>query len=277
MKTNLEFVTYLKSLLDKNTVYMWGGYGTLVTSSFIKSKAKQYPSHYPSSKVNYLKSLVGKNYYSYDCAGMIKSYWMSDYGTKAVKYNRKYDKDAYGITIGMAKEKGNISTLPNIPGVLLYMKGHCGVYLGNNKVIECTSNEKISKKKGGGVCISNLNQRKWTTWVKTRWLSYNDSVNDNYLIYVVKKGDTLSEIAQKYHVKVKTLVQLNNIKNPNLIYVGEEIKIPKSSIIKYTIKKGDTLYSIAKKYNTTWQNIYNKNKSIIKNPNKIYPGQVIVI
>jgi len=257
---------------------MWGGYGTLVTKSFISSKAKQYPSHYPKAKVAYLNTLVGKDYYNYDCAGMIKSYWMSDYGTKPVKYMRKYDKDAYGITIGMASEQGNIENLPEIPGILLYMKGHCGVYIGNNEVIECTSNEKISGKKYGGICKSKLSARKWTTWTKTRWLDYGKEVSDDYIIYVVKKGDTLSTIAKKYNTTIKTLANLNNIKNVNLIYVGEKIKIPKSSnVIKYTVKKGDTSSSIAKKYNTTWQKIYKKNKDIIKDPNKIYPGQVITI
>ena len=280
IKTNLDFVNYLYEVLKKNTVYMWGGYGKLVTNNLINQKKNQYPSHYPSNKVKYLKSLVGKKYYSYDCAGLIKSYWMSDYGTKEVTYIKKYDKDAYGITIGMAKEKGNIDTLPEIPGILLYMKGHCGVYVGNNKVIECTSNAKISGKKYGCVCISNLKDRPWTTWTKTRWLDYvNDDNNENedYDYYIVKKGDTLSAIAKKYHTTVKNLANLNNIKNVNLIYVGEKLLIPKSTNIKYTIKKGDTLSSIAKKYHTTWQNIYNKNKDIIKNPNKIYPGQIITI
>ena len=63
-----------------NTVYMWGEFGRLVTNNTIDGKKKQYPSHYDDTKVKYLKSLVGKNYYAYDCAGLIKSYFMSDYG-----------------------------------------------------------------------------------------------------------------------------------------------------------------------------------------------------
>ena len=89
IKTNTEFVNYLYEVLKKKTVYMWGGYGKLVTTTLINQKKKQYPDHYPSKKVEYLKSLVGKNYYSYDCAGLIKSYWMSDYGTKSVVYMKK--------------------------------------------------------------------------------------------------------------------------------------------------------------------------------------------
>lgn len=151
---------------------MWGEFGRLVTNNTIDGKKRQYPSHYDDTKVKYLKSLVGKDYYAYDCAGLIKSYFMSDYGNKKVSYIAGYDKDAYGITVGNASEKGDISTLPEEEGVLLYMKGHCGVYIGEGKVIECTSNQKISGIKYGKVCISNLSARPWKTWTKSKWLSY---------------------------------------------------------------------------------------------------------
>lgn len=48
---------------------------------------------------------------------------------------------------------------------------------------------------------------------------------NNSKIYVVKYGDTLSGIAKRYKTTVNNLVRLNNIKNPNLIYVGERLKI----------------------------------------------------
>lgn len=43
--------------------------------------------------------------------------------------------------------------------------------------------------------------------------------------YTVKKGDTLSEIAQKYDTTVNELVKKNNIKDKNKIYVGQKIKL----------------------------------------------------
>ena len=47
---------------------------------------------------------------------------------------------------------------------------------------------------------------------------------------------------------------------------------------KYTVVAGDTLSSIARKYGTTWQEIYEKNKSVIgSNPDLIKPGQVLTI
>lgn len=106
--------------------------------------------------------------------------------------------------------------------------------------------------------------------------------NNNEINYVVKKGDTLSSIASKYNTTYQVLAKNNNIKDPNKIYIGQIIKIngvennisPKT----YVVKKGDTLSSIASKYNIKWQDLYNKNKSIIgSNPNKIYPGQILNI
>ena len=54
----------------------------------------------------------------------------------------------------------------------------------------------------------------------------NEIINANKkIIYTVKNGDTLSEIASKYNTTVQTLVSKNNISNPNKIYVGQKIEI----------------------------------------------------
>lgn len=52
--------------------------------------------------------------------------------------------------------------------------------------------------------------------------SQKDVLNNSY---VVKRGDTLSEIALRFGTTVNNLVRINNIPNPNLIYVGQIIKI----------------------------------------------------
>ncbi|SJZ37632.1 glycoside hydrolase family 25 protein [Garciella nitratireducens] len=103
------------------------------------------------------------------------------------------------------------------------------------------------------------------------------SVADRATTYTVKKGDTLSEIASTYNTTVNKLVDLNNIKNPNLIYPGQKIKVnrPATQVITYTVKKGDTLSEIAKKYNTTVSKLVKDNN--IKDKNKIYPGNKIKI
>ncbi len=96
--------------------------------------------------------------------------------------------------------------------------------------------------------------------------------------YVVQAGDTLSAIAQKYGTTYQELARINNISNPNLIYVGQVIKITGKNKITdkvYTVQSGDTLSKIAKMYNTTVGDLVAKNN--ISNPNLIYVGQKIKI
>lgn len=53
-----------------------------------------------------------------------------------------------------------------------------------------------------------------------------DDVGDmNHTIYTVKRGDTLSELALKYGTTVQEIVRLNNIENPNLIFVGQRLRL----------------------------------------------------
>ncbi|MBU5317605.1 LysM peptidoglycan-binding domain-containing protein [Clostridium bornimense] len=95
--------------------------------------------------------------------------------------------------------------------------------------------------------------------------------------YIVKSGDTLSDIAAAYSTTYQHLAQINGISNPNLIYPGQVIKINGSSTntTTYTVKSGDTLSGIAAMYGTTYQHLANING--ISNPNLIYVGQVIKI
>ena len=105
--------------------------------------------------------------------------------------------------------------------------------------------------------------------IKNNWEKYAEAVvkaiaeytGYNYYpekkgIYVVKKGDTLYSIANKYNVTLNDLKRINNL-NSNTINVGQILTIPNlnDNIDEnnnfYTVKKGDTLYSIAKLYNTT--------------------------
>lgn len=102
--------------------------------------------------------------------------------------------------------------------------------------------------------------------------------------YTVRSGDTLSGIAARYHTTWKTLQRLNGISNPNLIYVGQKLRIsstpgktvPVTKVsTTYTVRSGDTLSGIASRYHTTWKKLQTLNN--IKNPNLIYVGQKLRI
>ena len=101
------------------------------------------------------------------------------------------------------------------------------------------------------------------------------------IVYTVKLGDTLSGIASQYGTTYQALAEYNGIENPNLIYIGQKIKIPGGSgaAVKtetvYTVKHGDTLSGIAAKYGTTYQKLAAYNG--ITNPNLIFAGQKIRI
>lgn len=46
------------------------------------------------------------------------------------------------------------------------------------------------------------------------------------MTYIVKSGDTLSGIAQRFETTVEALVASNGIKNKNLIYTGQVLNVP---------------------------------------------------
>lgn len=111
-----------------------------------------------------------------------------------------------------------------------------------------------------------------------------DPMNTNIINYIVKVGDTLSQIALRYGTTVTEIARLNNIKNVNLIYPGQVLEVITNSNnsqenqanrIIYTIRYGDTLSGIAKRYGASIQNLVNWNN--IKNPNLIYAGNTLVV
>lgn len=108
--------------------------------------------------------------------------------------------------------------------------------------------------------------------------------------YTVKSGDTLSAIASRYGMTVNALVMLNGIKNANLIYPGQVLRVADSGAGStvtnkattpitstgtqaYTVRYGDTLSGIASRYGTSVSALASLNG--ISNPNWIYPGQVL--
>ena len=115
------------------------------------------------------------------------------------------------------------------------------------------------------------------------------STSQNFVIYKVKKGETLSEIAGSYSVGLSKIRSINNLYGKRFIYPGQKLKIPvsKKHISNYSstpsgktkiihvVKKGETLSEIADAYRVglskvrAWNNLYRKRF--------IYPGQKIVI
>lgn len=125
-----------------------------------------------------------------------------------------------------------------------------------------------------------------------------------YFLHKIKKGETVSAIADKYGVSPFSIVEANDLSKRYKIYAGDYLKIPNYSIEKktevkdsvelankdiipnvhtleqaedtfYTVKKGDTLWDIAKKFKTTPQKIAEANG--LNRKNYLETGQRLVI
>lgn len=91
--------------------------------------------------------------------------------------------------------------------------------------------------------------------------------------YTVRSGDSLSAIATKFGTTVSALQSANNIRNANLIYPGQvlRVNVQATSQRTYTVRSGDNLSVIASRLGTTVGHLQSTNG--IRNVNLIYPGQ----
>lgn len=158
MKTNNGLVEYAKAQLG--LPYWYGTFGNTATADLYAYKRNQYPQYYKSW--NDFPKQYGKRVH--DCVGLIKGYLWSDTSTAKPAYNSKQDVSANGM-LSVCTEKSGIFSMPDMPGVLVFMKGHVGVYIGNGEVIEARGHEY-------GVVKTKLKSRPWVNWGKCPWIAY---------------------------------------------------------------------------------------------------------
>ena len=111
--------------------------------------------------------------------------------------------------------------------------------------------------------------------------SSSSNVPGDYLVYTVKAGDSLWNIANQYGISVNDIVSFNNL-GTTLLQIGQQLLIPKqesnqdgnSQGVIYIVKSGDTLWNIAKKYNISVDELKSANK--LTN-NMLSIGQKLVI
>ncbi|KEH87624.1 LysM peptidoglycan-binding domain-containing protein [Clostridium novyi] len=95
------------------------------------------------------------------------------------------------------------------------------------------------------------------------------------VIYVVKPGDNIYSIANRYGMSPDKIIRDNEINNVDHLVIGQSlVLLPEDKT--YTVVSGDSLYTIARKFNTTVQSILGVNPSIT-NPESLSVGQVITI
>lgn len=241
---NRGLVKHVEECYKMPTIYMWGGIMRTVTQYYINQLSSMYPNQYTTSRKKTLQSVIAKSY-GCDCVGLIKSYWWGGIGSP--NYDVKTDIAAGGF-YERAQVIGDINSIPEIPGLVVYMDGHVGVYVGNGKVIECTWGVY-----GDGVVKTNLKGRGWKYWLKAPYIDYVDEPEEGYVLYTAKKGDCYWSIAEEQMgsgFKYLELCEFNGIQPTDTLYAGTVLKIPVNGnnadgTVIYTVKAGDCYWTIA--------------------------------
>lgn len=181
VKTNLGLVEYCKKQLG--LPYWWGTFGQVATQDLLDQKKKQYPSQYTARDFTLQ---FGKRVH--DCVGLIKGYlWTNDKGT--IIYTPSQDKDVSGMKANCII--GNIKDIPELKGLLVFMKGHVGVYIGNGEVIEAKGHKY-------GVVKTKLKDRPWTEYGKLKWINYieeEELMPDIPEVSITEKREKVKQVA----------------------------------------------------------------------------------
>ncbi|MFA6353963.1 MAG: peptidoglycan DD-metalloendopeptidase family protein [Candidatus Paceibacterota bacterium] len=102
-----------------------------------------------------------------------------------------------------------------------------------------------------------------------------DSSFDQISVYVVRKNDSISQIADMFGVSANTILWANDLKKGDKLTEGDTLMILPVSGVKHTILKGQTLAGIAKKYNVDVSEITNFNEIALSS--ELVPGDELII
>ena len=177
--TNIELKDKVVDIAKNyKTIYGMGTWGWIVTKSAIERKKKE-SSWWTTSRINTISKVIGKNYFMFDCIGLIKGILWGWKGSNAI-----YGGAGYAVngvpdvnTEGMLSKCKSVSTdFSKIEvGEYLWMNGHCGVYIGNGLAVECTPkwDNKVQITAVGNIGKkSGYNTRTWTKHGKLPYITY---------------------------------------------------------------------------------------------------------
>ena len=125
-------------------------------------------------------------------------------------------------------------------GLVAFHSGKTNTLVKDNLVQNIKQNDIKKSGKNNRTSEQNINE---------------DNIKDSGIRHIVKKGESLGSLSNKYHVKVSDIIKLNQLKRKTL-WLNESIKIPDNVEIKnksLTIKEND---------------FHKKQNSLVNNTNK---------
>ena len=161
-----SLVKHAYTCMRMPTVYCMGGVGLILTREWLLDAKKRTPGYFSSNNdFEMLWSIPNGEIRCFDCSGLIKCFLMG--GLNHFVYDKALDINA-GTMLKRAEVKGSIDTMPEQPGICVYMKDHVGIYAGNGRVIESTPSPCF----GNGVVMTRLTDREWSDWFRLSGISY---------------------------------------------------------------------------------------------------------
>ena len=165
-KNNLDLVQWAISAYQNDWGYVMGTFGQVLTVDLLEAKIQQLPEG-----VGAYEDFIRANYLGVrtaDCIGLIKGYSWYDPDTGNINYGSNGMPDVSADQIyNQASEKGSMSTMPEVPGILVHAPGHIGIYIGGGYVIEAMGTRY-------GVVKTALRSGSWTGWCKNPYINYVD-------------------------------------------------------------------------------------------------------
>lgn len=165
-KNNLDLVQWAISAYNAKWGYVMGTFGQVLTKDLLAAKLQQLPE-----AIGPYEDFIRSHYLGVrtaDCIGLIKGYSWYDPDTGNINYSSNGMPDVGADQMyNLATEKGSMSTMPEIPGILLHASGHIGIYIGGGYAIEAMGTKY-------GVVKTAVASRNWTGWCKNPYINYVD-------------------------------------------------------------------------------------------------------
>ena len=169
-KNNLDLVQWAMEAHSSGWGYVWGTYGHVLTRSYYEMKLEQYPEGVGDYADFIQANWIGKR--TADCVGLVKGYCWFDPETQSIGYGLNGMPDiGTEQMIQWCEEKGSIDTMPEIPGLLLWMNGHVGIYIGDGYSIEAMGTHH-------GVVKTQVVGRGWKLWGKIPCVEYVEEAEE---------------------------------------------------------------------------------------------------
>lgn len=241
-----EFIDRLKDVEKHKTIYSLGTFGWVCNPPNIERTKKAHSFNRTPAQLKVYDS-ADKETFMFDCIGLVKGVaggWCGNvnrvYG--GATYNSDHtlgdehlvvDTDAKKMLNYCIDVTSDFSSI--IAGEYLWMDGHCGVYVGDGLVIECTPKWKggVQYSYLGNIGCTQGKSRIWEKHGKLIYIDYgadlpkNPNAAKEEIYHICTKGDNLTKIAKMYNTTLAKIKELNpNIKPPKyVIYVGQKVRV----------------------------------------------------